>query len=115
MILLPPISSLTVPLLSYTTLFRSHLTPFSWDDLDLHTLSKPFSPQRLRHRRETRLQSSLHTKRRLDWSARDLLFEGGLHTLRSGCRKLSLRLFRSRYCATSTRSDANQEHMTRTM
>src|SRR3546814_8233966 len=59
---------------------KVNLTPFSWDDLDLHKLSKPFSQQRLRHRRETRLQSSLHTKRSLDWSARDLLFEGGLRS-----------------------------------
>src|SRR3546814_13741997 len=74
---------------------KVNLTPFSWDDLDLHKLSKPFSQQRLRHRRETRLQSSLHTKRSLDWSARDLLFEGGLHTLRSGCRKRSLQIGRA--------------------
>src|SRR3546814_9750482 len=85
MIRRPPRSTRTDTLFPYTTLFRSlrqkvNLTPFSWDDLDLHKLSKPFSQQRLRHRRETRLQSSLHTKRSLDWSARDLLFRSEEHT-----------------------------------
>src|SRR3546814_20125581 len=56
---------------------KVNLTPFSWDDLDLHKLSKPFYQNRLSHSRETRLTSSFHTKRTLNCAARNLLFEIG--------------------------------------